>query len=86
MRGPLHEWRNKIPSPRYDSDDSGIAESPNSITSSMTWRHFDEMEECKNFSRMKISKFADAKNNKKNSEGSSNQLIKTVRRSFFCNI
>ena len=59
MRGPLREWRLKVPSVRYDSDDSGIAESPNSMTSSMTWHSYDEpasdVDECTECFDQKLS-------------------------------
>ena len=47
MKSPLHEWRTKTPSPRYESDDSGIAESPSSVASSSILHHYDEVKECK---------------------------------------
>jgi len=74
MRGPFHEWRTKIPSPRYDSDDSGIAESPNSMTSLMTTKPNTDLEECLNFDRqLQISKQCNRSFSKQTSDDTSYQ-------------
>ena len=53
IKKSYRDWRNRPFLNRYDSDDSGIAESPKSMTSSVTWTSLDESssDECKSLER-----------------------------------